>query len=334
MRDYKVISSLNGYKILTYNILAPFIINKYESKEFISWDYRWNLIKKELKIYNSDIICFQEIQCDIYVNDVLPFLQEKKFMSYYIPRNPNMPPSQRKRYPEFNNNMTEGIMIAYNMNIFRCLHINSIDMISLMHQYFCKNNISLTKEIKHKIYQKFVAMSLLMEEIKTENKFILSTVHAFHDPNYDDLKNIHMYLLFNEINKFSANNKLPSIICGDFNMKPNSAPYIGITTGKSSDNYEFKLNKELKPKHPIFYLPKNFTKYKYQSGFYKIFGKEPKYTNYTNHFKDTLDYIFVNDKINIIGTLEDINLDKYEKLPTPELPSDHIPMSVIFNLKN
>ena len=47
-----------------------------------------------------------------------------------------------------------------------------------------------------------------------------------------------------------------------------------------------------------------------------------------------LDYIFVNDKINIIGTLEDINLDKYEKLPTPELPSDHIPMSVIFNLKN
>ena len=40
------------------------------------------------------------------------------------------------------------------------------------------------------------------------------------------------------------------------------------------------------------------------------------------------------DKINIIGTLEDINLDKYEKLPTPKLPSDHIPMSVIFNLKN
>ena len=63
----------------------------------------------------------------------------------------------------------------------------------------------------------------------------------------------------NELNKLSANNTIPSIICGDFNLKSSSAMYEGITTGLSNDNYEFKTDSTLRPKNPIFKLPKKFT---------------------------------------------------------------------------
>ena len=40
------------------------------------------------------------------------------------------------------------------------------------------------------------------------------------------------------------------------------------------------------------------------SCYHKVFGREPKHSNYTVKFENTLDYIFVNSKINILGENE------------------------------
>ena len=63
-------------------------------------------------------------------------------MSFFIPRNPTMTPGMRARYKNYHDNMNEGIMIGYDMNKFRSLHINSVDMISLLFNYFIRNKIN------------------------------------------------------------------------------------------------------------------------------------------------------------------------------------------------
>jgi mRNA deadenylase 3'-5' endonuclease subunit Ccr4 len=61
----------------------------------------------------------------------------------------------------------------------------------------------------------------------------------------------------------------------------------------------------------------------------KLLGKNPLYTNYTEHFKGCIDYIYVSKNIKV----EDVNdIDKLVKdltkeneyLPNEKFPSDHM----------
>ena len=64
--------------------------------------------------------------------------------------------------------------------------------------------------------------------------------------------------------------------------------------------------------------------------------KEPKYTNYTKGFKDCLDYIFINNKLNVISVLEEIPISHYKKydgFPNKDNPSDHIPLMAEIKFK-
>lgn len=87
---------------------------------------------------------------------------------------------------------------------------------------------------------------------------------------------------------------------------------------KTKNDYEFDINPKIQKVEPIIQLPLIYIKNPLISTYYKITGKEPKYTNYASDFKDTLDYIFVNDKIKIIGVLEEVNLVHKVRIPDEE----------------
>jgi len=59
----------------------------------------------------------------------------------------------------------------------------------------------------------------------------------------------------------------------------------------------------------------------------------PKYTNYTEGFKGTIDHIFFNEKLTLLSILDvvDEKICKKEKaLPSTLLPSDHIRLEATF----
>ena len=117
------------------------------------------------------------------------------------------------------------------------------------------------------------------------------------------------------LSKISNNNQHAVVLCGDFNSMPSSSLYHGITTGISKNKFD---TQPIQYPKPFVKTPKTYSYYPLTSCYKKIFKKEPKFTNYTDVFKETLDYIFVNDKIKVIGSLEQVD-DKYIKNLNPYL---------------
>ena len=155
--------------------------------------------------------------------------------------------------------------------------------------------------------------------------------HLESKPLYDDIKNLQAFIIMKYIEKISTN-KFPIILAGDFNSKPDSSAYYGITKGISKNKFDME---DLKYPKPFINTPNTFTTLPMKSAYKEVFGKEPDYSNYTLNFKSTLDYIFFNKYVNIIAALEEINkeyLEKYSSIPNNDFPSDHFLQSTIIKI--
>ena len=170
----------------------------------------------------------------------------------------------------------------------------------------------------------------LVKKINTNYQFVISTVHLIADPSIPDVKNLQAICVLNEISLMSDSGKIPFILCGDFNSLPNSSVYETITNGYIN----FK-NKELLTKDSI--KPKQI-KYKLNmKSSYKLLNKkEPQYTNYTDVFNGTLDYIFVSHHWNVkkVESIPSIPIITKEiAIPNSKFPSDHVPLSADLSFK-
>lgn len=74
-------SGLSGsirFRVISYNILAEMLATKqcYPQCDswILSWPYRKKLIFLELMEVQADICCLQEVQADLYDNDILPMM--------------------------------------------------------------------------------------------------------------------------------------------------------------------------------------------------------------------------------------------------------------------
>ena len=130
--------------------------------------------------------------------------------------------------------------------------------------------------------------------------------------------------------RLTNHHQIPYILCGDFNSQPTSSVYKGITTGINDNEFEFDYDKSIKSIQPILESPTKYTKYPLISSYTAITGTEPSYTHYVGKFIGTLDYIFVNNKCEIIAVLEELKLKDVTSIPDEYNPSDHIlQMSII-----
>tara|TARA_B110000208_G_C11789578_1_gene436970 strand:+ start:2542 stop:3543 length:1002 start_codon:yes stop_codon:yes gene_type:complete len=329
IREFKYIEKQTNSSItvITYNILAPSVTKNHMtecSEECIKWDNRLNKIFKEVLNINPDIICFQEVQTDKYYTIMVSKFLKKGYYGLYVPQK-----SWSKNILSYNENF--GIAIFIKLSRFHILKYGSIDFHRHVEKFLEKTNqlgfLSKTKK-------RFVGLQLLLLDKITNKKFIVCSVHLESNPKYDDIKNLQQFILLNYLQKnIVLENKLPFILTGDFNSKPNSSVYNGTITGKSHNNLfdteDFKYPK------PFINTPKIFTKYPLISCYNKVFGKEPIYTNYTENFKESLDYIFINDKIKIIGALNEVDknyIKNYKCIPNNDYPSDHFMQSTVLEI--
>ena len=197
------------------------------------------------------------------------------------------------------------------------------------------NNDKLTHFIKP-----CVSNTILFEDIKSEKRFYFTGIHHYNDPRYADVKYYQMYALLKHIRKINKYTNYSNIIAGDFNATPESSIIKLIKTGQ----FEIHTLYEDEFKIPIeniikLNLPNKIKKYtQYISTYEKYFGEEPKYTTYTEHFKNSLDYIFVSHDIKIVKCY-DINnriqkwISSNKYMPNNEFPSDHINLIVDIIIK-
>jgi CCR4-NOT transcription complex subunit 6 len=326
-------------KVITYNLLKPYQIynKKYadEQKEpTIKWFYRWELIKRELAIYDPDIMCFQEVQNNIFTNDMNPYFLTLGFSGHFIAAEPPKTKEQKDKIISYNPIMKSGIAIFYK-NKFTLIHINSYNFVKGARKFLKIKELPKPEKkiILNKIDTYFANLTLLLEDNQTSKRIIISNLHIINKPQLDDVKSLMIYLILKNLSVLSKKNKIPLVLTGDFNSMPSSCVYHGITTGETKKEYEFDINPKIKKIEPVIQLPPIYTIFPLISTYYKITGKEPRYTNYASDFKDTLDYIFVNDKLKIIGVLEEVNLDHKTRIPDEEYPSDHILQMAVIRIE-
>ena len=99
---------------------------------------------------------------------------------------------------------------------------------------------------------------------------------------------------------------LPTVLMGDFNLKPGDAGHTLITTGDLDESHEGY------PIMPAGYTGEPFNvkpQKKMESAYVRVNGEEPNFTNHArikddDPFIDTLDYIFVTDDVEVVDVLE------------------------------
>jgi mRNA deadenylase 3'-5' endonuclease subunit Ccr4 len=126
----------------------------------------------------------------------------------------------------------------------------------------------------------------------------------------------------NALKRLFSKCELPIIFATDFNLTPNS------------DGYKYLTENHLPPSHKAFFSEDyNLT---LQSGHKQARYHEPAFTCHSNtkwggYFQDTLDYIFINNKLKCISS--DLLIHSTEKMPNKLSPSDHLPLMCLFDLR-
>lgn len=125
-------------------------------------------------------------------------------------------------------------------------------------------------------------------------------------------------------------NKIPMVICGDFNSSTESGPYELLSKGL------------IKPRHPDLdgfdygNYSTNGMKHGYSlSSAYAPIG-EPSFTNYTGDFIGVLDYLwFTQDSLTVSKVLQPVDEEmlRFTKLPNTYMYSDHISLVSEFYFK-
>lgn len=202
-------------KIMTYNLLAQSLIRRSlfpTSGEALKWHKRSIVLLRELKYYDCDILCLQEVDYIQFENFwKLEFDKLNYHANYY-------------RFESKNH----GVAIIYKKDKFKR---------ALLEKNYHYDEI-LSGDIKPRTETKNVGMILTIpfaDEVKSEKEgIIIGTHHLFWHPNGTFERTRQTYCTLKSFQDFMIENNYDSkqyfqFFCGDFNAEPYHSPYLSIT---------------------------------------------------------------------------------------------------------
>ena len=340
-------------KVISYNILSPFLCN---DAEFIAYNHShidrnlrkqtlFNLLKGWIK--DLPIICLQEISFNwkgeieafFYKNDYKIFI-----MNYGHKGNgffgigiavPNKYDIIATEYLHIGNFITanppehifnwEDQKRQVKRNKER-EGLSFVDKLSSYMEEIVESKEEQIQEIDKTIQEAknrnnfAICLTLCEKDIEDSKKFKIFTYHmpcTFRKPI---IQSLHV----DAIKKIIYKNKdIPTIFAGDFNVTPESIGYDYLTSGILPDE------------HRIYIPVNNHSNLELKSALKSINSTEPNFTCFSNtkfggEFKDTLDYIFYYGPFTVTEA-ERLILSS-TKIPNQNNPSDHLPIYANFQL--
>ena len=182
-----------------------------------------------------------------------------------------------------------------------------------------------------------IAVLTLLENIDTKQKLLVANAHLHWDPSYRDVKLLQTAMLLDEIERFlPKNSRIPVLVCGDFNSKPDSGVYHFIQNGSVPADHEDMTPPPGSPtsaQHSSLaaIYPNGLQHRLHLNSAYGIVN-ELDFTNWTPTFRDVIDYVWYDTKhLKVVGLLGNVDKDycaKHVGFPNWHHPSDHIPLLV------
>ena len=362
----------NTFTVLSYNILAQRYVHRLvKENKFLEKKIRLDNIISEIKQINPEIFCLQEATFDIIQSHIKKNFETDYDLVFHENEGSslmNVIGIKKERFEI----SSESKITIFDRKLKTKNHNDNEEEEnedSENEDYFYYN----------KIYVKGNRgiINLTIKDKLVKNKIInLFCVHFPWKPIFEYQKARIMGLIFDII----LRKKIPNvIIAGDFNSVPNSIvvrmayhqdweaemsqnkQYIdnNFTHNKKEldliketldkmekrENFEnmikylMKLSKEIWDKYKIKSAYDNY-RYEVKGDKFGFLRNHPKYTNYTNKFIDTIDYIFYSKSLEKIKILKIPDIEKEISkgkgkifLPNEKHPSDHLKLVVNFEYK-
>jgi len=282
--------------------------------------------------YLPDIICLQEVQGNHFLDFFVPQLAEHGFDGVF----------KRKSRDSHRGDVdvVDGCAIFFKTSRYTMVEKYEIDF-----NHLAKMSIRDSSILK-RMLKGNVALLLLLEENtglgpknRIPKQLIVANTHIYWDPKFKDVKLWQTMTLLKQLHTYAISHrirKIPIILTGDFNSEVDSAVYQLLSTRKLNPSHPLinkhtptmKLMSEMNNQPLEHHLPLKSA--------YSHFS-EPEFTNYTGHYTGTLDYIwFTEHLLRVVGVMEmetEEKLQKYTALPSPQHPSDHLPLLSEFAFK-
>lgn len=373
-RDWHVLDespAAETLSVLSYNILCDKYATSsqfgYSSSEVLSWDYRKDLIIREVKEHNADIVCMQEVDQESY-NEFF-----RRELAYHDYRGVFWPKSRAKTMAEREAKLVDGCATFFKLNKYILLDKQLIDFANT-----AINRPDMKGE--HDTFNRVmprdnIAVATFFENRLTGSRLIVVNAHIFWDPAYKDVKLVQVAILMEQISglaekwakhpactdkaafrhsevdgdikstetdelqvepnpslEYLSGSQIPLILCGDFNSGAGSGVYDLITQGSVSGDHSDLANRGYG----------NFTRdgIKHPFSLKSAYSgtDELSFTNYTPNFTGVLDYIwFSTNALQIRGVLGDVDheyLRKVPGFPNHHFPSDHLALRAEFSIKS
>ncbi|PRP82590.1 protein groucho-like [Planoprotostelium fungivorum] len=323
---YPTMNAPHNFSVVTYNILAQVYAKSvsfpYTQRKFLRQKYRFDLLRDQLSRLQADIICVQE--CDEYPT-ILKGLSSLGYQGLHQQR------SGKKK---------DGCATFWKVDRFLLLahHEHTLNDIAQQTDdpLYKRDNVAL-----------FVKLLPKFLDSKEEELCVINT-HLYWDPRYPEVKFRQIQSVLKQAEMYRGE-RSKIILCGDLNSLPESAVYRYITGEKLEENdpelqygvhdWENKGGIEkmeratpaidFGPLHHNLKLSSAYATYRD--------GREPVFTNYSQNFKGTLDYIFYEmDKLKLNGQLTlppESELNVETAIPNEKFPSDHLPLRADFSYK-
>ena len=215
------------FTIISWNILSQDLIEVHRdfykncTNSSLDWSRRRSKILKYL--FNSPkkykLICLQELNHIHYEDDFLPHINEHGYKSIYLKRG---------------SSKQDGCAIIYHQETFELDSYETVNLgnPSVLDVQKQRENVGIIASFRPKAHS-----SSRHSDRSTSGKFIVATTHLFFNPNRGDIKVLQLRILLAEIWKAATVvsngqvKQLPIILCGDFNLLPNSLLYNFIVEG-------------------------------------------------------------------------------------------------------
>ncbi|GBN78912.1 Protein angel 2 [Araneus ventricosus] len=205
------------FTIMTYNILSQNAVENHRylyrncNPTHLQEDYRISRIMPEILKSRSDIICLQEVEQNLFDSRIKQVFDSNGFASIFKKRT---------------GSRSDGCAILWRRKKFDLVQQKAIDFRSKANQLLDRDNIGLIAVLKPN-HPKFAHMSLHV-----------ATTHLLFNPRRGDIKLCQLRWFFAELERLSlkevngeTRHYHPIIVCGDFNIEPNSPLYQFIETG-------------------------------------------------------------------------------------------------------
>jgi len=318
-------------RVTSYNLLADLYADSDYSRTVLfaqcppfalAMDYRIKLILSELIGFNSDIITLQECDRKVFELHLVPILDLFGFSGNFAKKG---------------GQVDEGLATFYRREKMQLVSFSSVflpDALNTDPKYnYILERVRGNEKLLASLTNRTTTVSVSVLRGAEGQLLVVGNTHLYFQPNADHIRLIQAEMCRVELEvvrkktlEMFPDKEVTIMLCGDFNSTPPFGVLEYFNVGKIEEDHQDWRSQEGEEVVGL--------RLAHQPMFVSAAGT-PKYTNYTQGFKDCLDYIFMERKSleveQVIPLPSEEELSQHIALPNIVFPSDHV--SLVVDLK-